>query len=143
MRSACCSIIVIASLSLAPPALAQTDSTGRVGITVKHDSVTPLPPRAQTARRGTTPEATATTPEKPAAPQRDTTCPCYKYIGPYSLIGMAIGAGVGFTTAYVISHGRHGSYVDHSEDGWAYQFFATAGGVVGLVVGLVLGVRHQ
>ena len=133
------SAVAVMSILLGQTATAQTDSTGRVGITVKRDSSARSSPAPA---QPSAPRGTGTKRPPPPAAQKDTTCPCYKYIGPSVLLGAVIGAGVGFTTAFVLSHGSDKGGGDYSE-GWAYQFLATAGGIVGLIVGLVVGVRHQ
>ena len=60
-----------------------------------------------------------------------------------ALLGTVIGASVGFTTAYIVAHGPHKGYVDHSEDGLLYLYFSVLGGFVGFVVGMITGYMHN
>lgn len=115
--------VALLTLMVAQLALAQSDSSARVGITVKHDSV-----------------AAQSSPGSPPTPQRDTLGPTWKNIGTGMLIGTGIGVGLGFVSAIAVTSGH---YLDHSEDGLVYLVFAEIGGVVGLVVGMIAGAMHR
>jgi hypothetical protein len=54
----------------------------------------------------------------------------------YPLYGTLIGAGVGFSAAFIATHQRH--VKDHSEDGLVYEFLTSFGAVAGFVGGFVL-----
>ncbi|HET9634451.1 MAG TPA: hypothetical protein VFP26_00855 [Gemmatimonadaceae bacterium] len=111
------------TLAIAHGALAQSDSSARVGITVKHDSVASQP-----------------SPGSPPTAQRDTIGPSWKNIGTGMVMGAGIGVGVGFVAAFALTRG---DYPDHSEDGLAYMYFGVIGGIVGLLVGTIAGAMHR
>ena len=54
----------------------------------------------------------------------------------YPFYGALIGAGVGFTAAFIATHQRH--VKDHSEDGLVYEVGISFGAVAGFVGGFVL-----
>jgi hypothetical protein len=54
----------------------------------------------------------------------------------YPLYGALIGAGVGFTAAFISTHQRH--IKDHSEDGFVYGVGLEFGAVAGFVGGFVV-----
>jgi len=59
----------------------------------------------------------------------------------YPLYGALIGAGVGFTAAFIGTHQRH--VKDHSEDGFVYQILVEFGAVAGLLGGIGVYVARR
>jgi len=55
----------------------------------------------------------------------------------HALVGAAIGAAVGFTTALITTNQEQ--VKDHSEDGLAYLYLTASGAVIGLVIGAIIG----
>jgi len=105
---------IVASLSLAFNAQAQSISSARLGVS------------AQT--------------RAPVA-QRDSTDPAIVRIANGALIGAGIGAGVGIIVAAFDTHSATVS--DHSEDGLAYIAFGAFGAFLGLIVGGIVGYHHR
>ena len=115
--------LALLTFTLAQAALAQSDSSARVGISVKPDSV-----------------AARSSPTRPPNAQRDSTGPSWKNIGTGMLLGTGIGVSVGFIAAIVVTRG---SYPDHTADGLVYMYFGVLGGIVGFVAGTIAGVMHR
>ena len=116
-------VLALLTFTLAQGALAQSDSSARVGISVKADSV-----------------AAPSSPARPPSAQRDSSAPSWKNIGIGMLLGSGIGVGVGFGAALAITSGN---YPDHTEDGLVYMYLGVLGGIVGLLAGMVAGAMHR
>jgi hypothetical protein len=97
---------------------AQKDSSHRVGIEPRHSGRT-LDPRFGISRTAAD------------------SLPAYSANGwKYPFYGALIGAGVGFTAAFIVTHQAH--VKDHSEDALAYMVAIPFGTVAGFVAGFVL-----
>ena len=116
-------MLALLTFTLAQGALSQSDSSARVGISVKHDSIAAPP-----------------APTRPPSAQRDSSAPSWKNIGIGMLLGSGIGVGVGFVAALAITSGN---YQDHTEDGLVYMYLGVLGGIVGLLTGTIAGAMHR
>ena len=112
--------VMLLSFSVAQNAIAQNDSSARVGITVKRDSLATQPVGAQPDSAGST----------------------TRNVVKGALIGTGIGAAVGVIVTFVMANvGRE--HADHSEDGIAYLVFGGVGAVLGLLIGIAAGAEHR
>jgi hypothetical protein len=114
--------LAVASIAFAlcatSTASAQKGDSSRVGIEPPHSEPAPNP-RSGLARAAAD------------------TLPSYSENGwKYPFYGALIGAGVGFTAAFIETHQRH--IKDHSEDGLVFAGLIPFGAVVGFVGGFVL-----
>jgi hypothetical protein len=125
---------VIFALCVTSTASGQQSDSHRVGI---------QPPRG-----ATTLDATRHS-ERTLAPRAgfsrnaaDSVRPADKGALTYPLYGALIGAGVGFTAAFIGTHQAH--VKDHSEDGFVYQILIEFGAAAGLLTGIgVYVARHR
>jgi hypothetical protein len=108
---------LVFALCVASAASAQKGYSARVGIEPWHSERT-LAPRSSFSR-----DTADSPPTSDASAEK------------YPLIGALIGAGVGFTAAFVVTHQAH--VADHSEDALAYVAFVPFGAATGFVIGLV------
>jgi hypothetical protein len=115
---------MIFALCATSAASAQQSDSHRVGIEPRHSERT-LAPRAEFSRNAA-----------------DSVRPADKGALTYPLYGALIGAGVGFTAAFIGTHQAH--VKDHSEDGFVYQILIEFGAAAGLLTGIgVYVARHR
>lgn len=114
--------LAVASLAFALCATntagAQKDSSHRVGIEPRHSE------RAFNPRSGFSRSVADSLPTRSANGWK------------YPLYGALIGAGVGFTAAFIETHQRH--VKDHSEDAFVYEVGLSFGAVAGFIAGFVV-----
>jgi hypothetical protein len=109
---------LVFALCVTNTASAQQSYSHRVGIEPRHSERT-LTPRSGLSRNAA-----------------DTLPTVDKRAATYPLYGALIGAGVGFTVAFIGTHQAH--IKDHSEDGLVYQLLIPFGAGAGLIAGCVV-----
>jgi hypothetical protein len=73
--------------------------------------------------------------------ERDSIQPKNISVSHFALVGAGIGAGAGLLAGAIASTQSH--VTDHSEDAIAYIAFASAGALIGLVAGTIVGLTRR